>query len=147
MQEVRKFERQVQPPAAAGALGARKALARIAATWPERDLAEPGLARIAVADAELVLSPIPADALQRAVTRFIAGEIGDPRFPPRVPEIAAEARRIAARDAEIAARSRPSPRQLPRAPISPVECERRKAITARTRQMLADAALAAAVHN
>lgn len=122
----------------AGTTGARRAWARIAAAWPERDVAEPGVARIAVADIEGVLSRLPVGALDRAVTRFVGGEVGDPRFPPKLPELAAEARRICAADAS-AARLRRSAAEsrlaLPDMTRAPEQAERRAEIAAQVRKM------------
>lgn len=119
----------------AGVPGARRAWARIVAAWPERDVVEPGLAAIAAADIERVLSGIPASALDRAVSRYVGGEVGDPRFPPKVGEVAAEARRICSDDATKAraAMAARNPARLPAPPVSADEQAQRARIAAMAR--------------
>lgn len=127
----------------AGTRGAQSAMARIVAAWPSRDLDDPHLAKIAAADAERILSAIPVSALDRAVTRFIGGEVGDPRFPPKLAEVAAEARRIVSADAAAAKARRlwDQPKALPPPERSPEEIARRRALADEARKAIAAARL------
>ena len=137
MGELRKFEAGAVTDPNAGIVGARQAWARVVAAWPERDVVEEGIAKVAVEDIERVLSTIPASALDRAVTRFLGGEVGDPRFPPKLPELAAEARRICAADASAAKRERATDQRLalPDLTQTPEQQARRAQIAAQARAM------------
>jgi hypothetical protein len=132
------FQAAVVSDANAGVSGARAAWARIVAQWGERSFDEAGLAKVAVVDIERVLSVIPASAVDRAVTRFVGGEAGDPRFPPKLPELAAEARRIAAVDAADAKARRTweRPRALPRPAPTEAEATRRRELAEEARRVV-----------
>lgn len=143
MGDLRKFDAGAVTDPNAGVTGARRAWARIVAAWPERDVAEPGLAQIAVADIEAVLAKLPQSAVDRAVTRFIGGEVGDPRFPPKLAELAAEARRIEADDIEIERRRElfTRPKEISAPERSPEEIARRRALADEARKAIAAARL------
>ena len=143
MGEISKFGSFAVTDPHAGLAGARHAWARIVAAWPERDVAEPGLAKIAVADIERILSKIPMSDLGRAVERFLGGEVGNPQYPPKLAELAAEARRLSAADAAQvkARRALESPRALPQPERGPEELARRRALADEARKTIAAARL------
>ena len=138
MGEIQRYEGPSNPAPFAGKSGAGKALARLSASMKSRNFAEPALAKLAAVDAERALMEISATALDRAVSRFIAGQCGDGSgFAPTVAELAAEARRIEA-DETRAARMRETfaaPKQLPPPALTDSERARRAQIAAQARAM------------
>lgn len=132
------------PPKADDAAAAR-AMVRLAASLRPRNYAgSPDMARVAAADAQRVLTGLSADALDRAVTRFISGEAGDGSgFMPTVAEVATESRRLQeqAYDAH-ALRERLSVRPaLPPPTVTPESRARVAEAAALVKQVLASAVL------
>lgn len=138
MGEIQRYDGPATIAQFAGKEGVAKALARLSATMKSRNFAEPALAKLAVTEADRVLREISATALDRAVSRFIAGQCGDGSgFAPTVAELAAEARWIEA-DEVRATRMRATfakPKQLAAPDQTPEERARRAQIATQARKM------------
>lgn len=139
MREIQRYEGPSKPAPFAGTQGAAKAMARLSASMKSRNFAEPALAKLAASDAERALREISATALDAAVSRFIAGHVGDGSgFAPTVAELAAEARRIEAEEDRLA-RLREAfakPKRLAAPEPTPDQAARRAQIAAEARKMV-----------
>lgn len=138
MGEIQRYEGPSNPSPFAGKEGAAKAMARLSASMKSRNFAEPALAKLAAAEAERVLREISASALDAAVSRFIAGRVGDGSgFSPTVAELATEARRIEAQEDRLA-RLRETfakPKQIPAFDLTPEQRARKAQIADEARKM------------